>query len=319
MNREQILEELERKKKHNRFIAKRVLICFVSAAVILAVIAGVFALWSYGWFISLSEGKTGGYIFEPNYSYEYDIMQDEDYLAILNSEPFINLGDKETGVTESLLPENYDKEGADVKLLTTLITAIQMGNVDTYNSCFSRGFFIAEGKRKAAESDDPAKYENYTDDMYAELGKENGFTMQQIYSVYMILIDEQKDVKLDTKTYKYELKYKIKENNATFRADMGSDVYRPQEITIFEDCKTGDIKIIRVDTFSSAPLIETVLGWRIALIAVASVLVISADVIITVKLMKKLSRSCTLTDDKSDKAKNESEEGDNNDEKTLGN
>jgi len=144
MNREQIIEELEKKKRQSRALQKKIILIFLSVAILAAVIFAVIVLYTSGWFKSEEKVDQGGFLFDPNADENYDIMSDKAYLSILESEPFINLADAQTGVSESLLPENYGNEGAAVKLLTDLILSIQMGDSDAYNSCFSRAYLISE-------------------------------------------------------------------------------------------------------------------------------------------------------------------------------
>jgi len=316
MNREQIIEELEKKKRQSRALQKKIILIFLSVAILAAVIFAVIVLYTSGWFKSEEKVDQGGFLFDPNADENYDIMSDKAYLSILESEPFINLADAQTGVSESLLPENYGNEGAAVKLLTDLILSIQMGDSDAYNSCFSRAYLISEGKRKAAESEDPDLYKNYTDDQYMTLGRQRDFTMQQIYDVHITFLAETSDPAADTKTYTYEIEYKIRRNNGTFRTDLGSDVPRPQEITVFEDVKTGDISIISVTNFSSVQNKAFIHGWRIALVAVIAVLIIVTDIVFTVKLMKKITKNDSADKEISEAA---SDEGEEKDEETLGN
>ncbi len=317
MDRERILEELEKKKKHSQILRKKILLILISSVIFFALIFGVFTLYIVGWFKSEDAGKSGGFLFDPHADENYDIMTDEAYIAILEAQPFINLKNAQTGITESLLPENYEKEGPAVKLLTDMIIAIQNGDSDTYNSIFSSAYLISEGKRKAAGSDTPEKYQNYTDEQYLELGRQRDFTMQQIYDVYITFVSETTDTSSDTKTYTYEVEYKIRKNNGTFRTDLGSDAPRPQTITIFENKKSDKIEIVSVITFSSVKNEVIVHGWRIAIVSVLSVLIIAADIFFAVKSMKKIQSLNDKKESLSDNL-NDSDKEEEKHEETLG-
>ncbi len=296
MDNEKILKEIEMKKRSDRTVQKKAITWVIMFAVVIIVLYSVMSLFLGGFFVETVPAEEYRYIFEPNYSYDYNIMKDEAYLSILNSRPLISLKNAQTGVTISLEPEDYTENGTAVTVLTGLVKAIQMGDADTYNSYFSRSFHVAVGKSKAQKADDPSIYENYTDDDYYFLGREDGFTMQQVYDVMITLISETRDEVTDTATYVCELKYKIRRNNGTFRADMGSDVFREQTITILEDTASGEADIINVTTYSSNLPTEKVVAWKVAVVAAASLAILAADIVVCTKMLKKISVPVAVSD-----------------------
>ena len=294
MDYNKMLEEIENKKRQSRRLAKKAIVCFFAAAIVMLLIGGCLLIWDGGWFEGEIPPTYGGYIFEPNYSYDYNIMEDKTYTSMLKAEPLISFEDASLGLTQTLSPEDYGKHGDGVKFMTDFIIAIQMGDVDAYNDCFSRSYLIAEGKKKAENSDDPSKYNNYTDDDFLELGKEESFTMQQVYNAVITLLSETENEKTGTTNYIFDLKYKIRKNNGTLRTDMGSDVYRVQRINVIEDDTTGELKITSVTIFSSKQPIKVVYGWRIALVLSVALILIAGTVVGAVVINRKIGRSALV-------------------------
>ena len=267
MDKESLKKELENKKKQNRLTQKKAMIVFFVIAVIFAVAYAVITIAESGWFFGEEEITPEGYEFYPVQDYEYDIMTNSAYLALLKR-PLISLSDGATGVTDSLDPEEYDKKGDAVALLTKLVIAIQQGDAETYNSCFS---------------------EKYT----AVSGTKYRFTMQQVYDV---IITKYSEVKTGSKvTATYGLKYKIRQNNGSLRLDMGSDCYREQIIVMTDDNTAKELKIDSVTTSTSEPTTRTVTyGWRIAAVAVGAVITVGGVCVLAVFCVRKLVKKNDL-------------------------
>jgi len=157
MDYNKVLEEIENKKRNSRRLAKKAIVIFVSATLIMSVVAGCLLVWDSGWFEGEIPPTYGGYIFEPDYSYDENIMEDKTYIAMLEAEPLISYENASIGLTQTLSPEDYDKHGKGVEFMIDFVISIQMGDVDGYNACFSDAYLIAEGKKKAERADDPSK------------------------------------------------------------------------------------------------------------------------------------------------------------------
>lgn len=247
MDKESLQKELENRKKQNRLTQKKAIIVFLVIAITLAVVYAVISIAESGWFVGEEEITHEGYEFYPIQNYEDDIMTNSAYLALLHR-PLISLSNASTGVTDSLDPDDYDKKGDAVALLTKLIVAIQQGDADTYNSCFSEKYIAAEGRK-------------------------DRFTMQQVYDA---VITKRSETKTNGYTVaEYGLKYKIRQNNGSLRLDMGSDCYREQIIVMTDDNASKELKIDSVTTHTSTPTTHTVTyGWRIAAVAVGAIVTV---------------------------------------------
>ena len=136
----------------------------------------------------------------------------------------------ETSFTE----EDVETAGDFVNFFYDFIETVKNGDNNTYNSYFF-------------------------DEYYKTHTKMNEFTMQKIYDVH---VEEVKvNVNLDPEEYSwvsekslepicFNLKYKIRQNNGSFRLGVSSDAYRPQLFILAYD-KNGDIKIIDIVAYAA--------------------------------------------------------------------
>ncbi len=275
MDNEQLLRELEEKKCQSRLMQKKVIVCVIAAAILCFVIYGVMAIAESGWFVTVEyQEADGGFLFDPNIDYEYNIMEDHEYLRLIKDEPLISFCDNNTGITESLTDEQYDDYGDAVKLLTDLVLAIQAGDYETYYSFFTEGYLAAERASRIEQG----------------LIPDPPFTMQQIYGAVITRVSEEKNPQTGALTCTYRLKYMIHENNGTLRLDMGSDAYREQELVMLGGQNDTALKINSVSTEKTVYETEIVHGWRIAAVAVATVALAALTVFGTVIILKKLGR-----------------------------
>ncbi len=276
MNNEELLRELENKKRQSRLIQKKVIVCVIAAAILCAVFYGVMAIAESGWFVTVEyNDDSEGFIFYPVVDYEYDIMKDAGYVRLLGEEPFISYCDKSLGLTESLTEDEYDDRGEAVKRLVDLVLAIQAGDYETYYSFFTEAYLAAEREKRIEQG----------------LIPDPPFTMQQVYSAVITKVSEEKNPQTGVITCIYRLKYKIHENNGTLRLDMGSDSYREQELVMLNSQNDPTLKINSVSTEKTIIETETVHGWRIAAVAVAAVAVAALTVYGTVVTLKKLGKA----------------------------
>lgn len=158
--------------------------------------------------------------------YDYDIMQDQEYLEL---DRYIYYRDARTGETIILLDDEISGYGPGMVTLKTMIDAIIAGDHETYNSLFSSNYFAVEGR----EPEPP-------------------FTMQQVYDILITRVEVQDivDKELGKYTqYEYTVEYKIHKNNGTFRTDLGHDDSRKQYF-------------ILSDSTGREVLIDQILGYR---------------------------------------------------------
>ena len=156
--------------------------------------------------------------------WDLDIMKDEGYLAKDRS---VYYCDSRYGITEVLDEKNKDKYGPAVSLLNNMIGYIIQGDYESYNELFSENYFKTEGN----EPEDP-------------------FTMQQLYDIKLTLIKETEkteDGKRYTQ-YEFEVEYRIRHNNGTFRTDIDEGESKKQYF-------------ILSDSISKDVLIDQILGY----------------------------------------------------------
>ncbi len=164
--------------------------------------------------------------FDPDY--DYDIMQDEEYLDL---DRYIYYKDARTNETIILLDHEIEDYGAGMVTLKTMIDAIIAGDHETYNSLFSDNYFAVEGREPEAP-----------------------FTMQQVYDILITRVNVVDVVNNELgkyTQYEYTVEYKIHKNNGTFRTDLGHDDSRKQYFILSDS--TGD-KV----------LIDQILGYNYA-------------------------------------------------------
>ncbi len=158
--------------------------------------------------------------FDPDY--DYDIMQDQEYLQL---DRYIYYKDARTGET-IIIPEDEIKDyGPAMVTLTDMLHAIIMGDHEAYNALFSSNYFAVEGREP-----------------------EQPFTMQQVYDILITRI-EVNDMVSDEfgryTQYEYTVEYKIHKNNGTFRTDLGHDDSRKQYF-VLSDSTGKDVLIDQI-------------------------------------------------------------------------
>lgn len=151
--------------------------------------------------------------------YDYDIMQDKDYLQLNRR---IYHYDERSGLTEELTDKNVAGYGPAARVLQDAINAIIAGDADAYNELFS-------------------------DNYYANHEPEAPFTMQRLYDIKITKVNEslKSGEKGKYTQYEYELEYKIRLNDGTFRTDIGHDESKKQYF-ILSDSVTGDVLIDQI-------------------------------------------------------------------------
>ena len=154
----------------------------------------------------------------PNY--DEDITKDRSYMDLDRQ---IYYADPYTGVTVSLKPDSYWEYGDGVELLCHMIETIIAGDHEKYNGFFSDAYFDVEAEKEE-------------------------FTAQKLYNI-TITLQTREEVTEEGKTFDreiYVVEYMIRQNNGTFRTDVGSDAIRKQLIVLTN--REGEM---RIDTVSS--------------------------------------------------------------------
>lgn len=157
--------------------------------------------------------------------FEYDIMEDEDYLQ-LNRRIYIH--DARSGQTEELTDKNLPGYGEGAAVLRQMIQAVINGDADAYNALFSSNYY---------ENHDP----------------EPPFTMQRLYDIKLTKVSETpvSGEKGKYTQYEFEVEYKIRLNDGTYRTDIGHDESKKQYF-VLSDSVTGEVLIDQILEYNYA-------------------------------------------------------------------
>ena len=157
--------------------------------------------------------------------FEYDFMEDEDYLQ-LNRRIYIY--DARSGQTEELTDKNLPGYGEGAAVLRDMIHAVINGDADAYNALFSLNYF---------ENHDP----------------EPPFTMQRLYDIKLTKVSETlvAGEKGKYTQYEFEVEYKIRLNDGTYRTDIGHDESKKQYF-VLSDSVTGEVLIDQILEYNYA-------------------------------------------------------------------
>lgn len=211
-----VARESTRRLKRNMII---VLVCMVVFAVIAIPLINILDNLQNG-----SESEETGKlppssIIFATPDYEYDIMQDKEYLELNRR---IYHFDERSGLTEELTDKNIAGYGPAAWVLRDAINAIIAGDADAYNALFSENYF-------------------------AHNQPEAPFTMQRLYDIKITKVNEtvQSGEKGKYTQYEYEVEYKISLNDGTYRTDIGHDESKKQYF-ILSDSVTGEVLIDQI-------------------------------------------------------------------------
>ena len=153
-------------------------------------------------------------------NWELDIMKEPGYLAKNRT---IYYCDAQYGETVALDEKNRDDYGPALEVLVRMIECIIAGDADGYNALLSENYFA---------NHDP----------------EPPFTMQQVYDIKLTKVKESLMTEGYTQ-YEFEVEYRIRENNGTFRTDIGDEESRKQYFVLS-------------NSTSKSVLIDQILGYR---------------------------------------------------------
>ena len=218
--------EASRKLKRKMIIA---IVCMVAFAIVAVILINLIESCEMGGSTSETQGPSAqvpserphGNFFEPDY--EYDIMQDAEYLEYNRR---IYHCDERSGLTEELTEKNMGNYGEAAAVLCDMINAVIAGNADAYNELFS-------------------------DNYYAKHSPESPFTMQRLYDIKLTKVSESIVAGESGKytQYEYEVEYKIHRNDGTFRTDIGQDESKKQYF-ILSDSTSEEVLIDQILNFN---------------------------------------------------------------------
>ena len=220
MDNEKIIKSEEHKKssKNKRVLIR--IICIV-VGVITLMMAASFAMNLYLEKREEQGAQNVHFDFAPA-DYEENIFEDEEYVALIGK-GFIDYTDYATNLTLGINYENAIEHGDDVLFMVDYIYAIVAGDAEEYNKFFSEQYY------KKNEPKDK-------------------FTMQKLYEVNISKVSETKETDKsgnEYKEYQYIVKYKILDNNGTFRNDFNTGT---KEQYIYFTNKTGEFLIDSIST-----------------------------------------------------------------------
>lgn len=201
------MEPKKRDKQAERKLLRRIVIIVVSVLLALSLITGV--LWLVSSLLSNGSRKPpsleSGVFYEPDYS--CNILEDPAYLRLDHSIRYLEYDSGET-----LTEENYETLGVASAFFYEYFDAIIRGDCETYRSFLTPSYIKL--------FDPPER-----------------FTMQMLYDI------EVNRTQYSTKgTYEgqdatvhyFSVKYKIFENDGTFRDDVGSNTSTTQYYEIYD-------------------------------------------------------------------------------------
>ena len=213
------------------------------------------ALADSGFFIYPDVKETPDFDFAPA-DFEYDIFSDPEYMELIQS-GLISHFDGATKIT--LTEEDYVSHSEAARLIFALVHAIQRGDANSYNECFSEAYIKKSGSQKA-------------------------FTMQEIYDVVVtegFAVREGDYLRSD-----FELEYKIRNNNGTLRSDIDSDSVKKQYIVVTTNNKKGvplidSVTVVNTEFKENIETPDLNFG-NISIVAVCAVVLNSAAALLVV-------------------------------------
>lgn len=220
MDTEKNLNKNERVKDSK---SKKILIRIIAivVAVIVFMIAASFAMNIYLERKAEKDAQKVHFDFAPA-NYDENIFEDQEYLALIEK-GFIYYTDYATNITLGIEYEDAIDYGEDVLFMVDYIYAIVAGDAEEYNKFFSDAYY------KKNEPKDK-------------------FTMQKLYEVNIskVSVTQVTDKSGNTHNeYQYIVKYRILDNNGTFRDDFNTGT---KEQYIFFTNETGEFLIDSIST-----------------------------------------------------------------------
>ena len=196
---------------------KVIVILIVTGAVLLVCALTVGLLELFGDGLSGGADRTVGTVdpsrLEDTKEADFDIMEYEEYLKLDR-----NIYLSENGVQFSVEDEDANAHGEAFEVMYNVIRAINEGDHLAYNE------LMGDSKLE-----------------------EKSFTQQQIYDIVIQVYSKTAMTgknNLEYVEYVYKVKYRIHENNGTYRNDIVSDVARPQYFVVNDS--TGEFLVMDI-------------------------------------------------------------------------
>lgn len=196
---------------------KKTLLIIIGVSIAAFVVCGVAVA-----LLENAMGKVNGevetvdpWLFDETKPEDFDIMEYEEYLKLDRT---VYHNDKKSGIKVSVSPDEYDMYGEAFELICLVIDSLIEGDANTYNSYMGS----------------------------AEL-KKNGFTQQQIYDIEISPYSTQTYTTKNNREYieyVFEVRYKIHENNGSYRNTVESDRTRPIYFVINDS--TGKLLVMDI-------------------------------------------------------------------------
>ncbi len=232
-NQSNALEEESRQTREaTQRLKKKILIVFAGM-----IVFAIIALLLIAWIDGMEQDKNNSdeeetknppttiIYYDPDY--EYDIMQDEEYLGLDRYIYYKNSRTNETIIIEDKAIQN-NNYGPAVQVLKKMIDAIIAGDHEAYNALFSDNYFAVPGR-----------------------APEEPFTMQQVYGIKFTVMNEfdTSDEQFGRYTqYEFIVEYKIHKNNGTFVVGLDHDTTRRQYF-VLSDSVTDQVLIDQVSEY----------------------------------------------------------------------
>lgn len=216
-NREEQLQQYEALRAQSRKMKKRIVLVLICAVAIFASFVAIIRLVEY---FEKDELPSLDEIYEFYPVYEGDILENREYLGLDRMMQYCD-DPSGYGITQSVVPENFDDFDANVLFLYQYVQTIINGDADAYNACFNETY-------------------------YRDVAPVSNFSQQMLYNI-RLRYDTEENGEDGSKLVTYRLEYMIHRNDGTFRRDVGSDASRAQFVTLRISAQ-GDILIEKLVT-----------------------------------------------------------------------
>lgn len=202
--------KMPRKKKTLLIIIVIGIAAFVICGVIVALLEGVSGQSSGG-----DVETVDPWLLDETKPEGFDIMEYDEYLELDRT---VYYNDKKSGIRVSVSPDEYYMYGEQFELVCQVLDAVIAGDADTYNACMGDGSL-----------------------------KKSSFTQQQVYDIEISPYSSQILTNKQGISYTesvFEVRYKIHENNGTYRNTVDSDRTRPLYFVINDS--TGNVLVMDI-------------------------------------------------------------------------
>ena len=205
----------------------RVLLFFLILVGLLAVLIGIDLLIGSGGLASLFSAdrpETAKRVTDLwPVDYDEDIMTDEGYLGLNR---YIRYAD---GGYATYLASERDLAAASpaAAFFRAYFDAVIAGDAEAYNACF-------------------------TDEYRRQNGEKGRFTAQKIYDIEVEKLVEYRlneDTPEEILVWEFDVSYRIRQNNGTFRDDIESDTARKQVYQLYQPVRTGEVLIQMISEY----------------------------------------------------------------------